>query len=83
MASFLDVRTQKSCDAIKATGVKIYAVLFSHGGQLSADQQAKSMNLLKNCATKPDYAYLATNAASLTSAFSAIAGQIAPPRLTK
>ncbi len=83
MASFLDVRTQKSCDAIKATGVKIYAVLFSHGGQLSADQQARSMNLLKNCATKPDYAYLATNAASLTSAFSAIAGQIAPPRLTK
>ena len=83
MASFLDVRTQKACDAIKDKGVKIYAVLFSHGGQLTAAQVARSMNLLKNCATKPENAYLANNATSLTAAFSAIAGQIAPPRLTK
>ncbi len=83
MASFLDVRTQKACDAIKNKGVKIYAVLFSHGGQLSAAQVTHSMNLLKSCATKPENAYLASSAASLTAAFTTIAGQISPPRLTK
>ena len=46
--------------------------MFNHTGYLTSSQQADAQNLLKQCATKSSYSYVATDSASLQSAFSAI-----------
>ncbi|MFO1167568.1 MAG: hypothetical protein U1E19_05530, partial [Rhodoblastus sp.] len=54
-------------------GITIYTVVFNHTGYLTTQQQTDAQNLLKNCASKTTYSYVATDSATLQSAFAAIA----------
>ncbi|WP_457796600.1 pilus assembly protein TadG-related protein [Methylocystis sp. S23] len=85
LQTFLDKRLKRACDNAKAKGVSIYTVMFNHNGFLSADQQAHSAELLAYCATKPENAYVATDAKALSEAFSniSVAATATPLRLTK
>ena len=69
----LDNRVKDACTAAKNAGVIIYTVTFSHTGYLTSSQQAAAQNLMRNCASKTTYSYVATDSATLQSAFSAIA----------
>jgi Flp pilus assembly protein TadG len=84
-ATYLDNRLAAACTNAKAAGIKIYTVMFNHAGFLTAAQQNHVTSLLQQCASQPTYAYLATDATSLTNAFSAIANSAtaAPLHLTK
>ena len=62
-----------ACDAVKKAGVIIYTVVFNHTGYLTTAQQTDAQNLLRSCASKTTYSYVATDSATLQSAFSAIA----------
>jgi Flp pilus assembly protein TadG len=83
--AFLDSRLQTACTNAKAAGIKIYTVTFNHTGFLTPEQQAHAADMLKQCASKPENAFLATDAASLTSAFSniAVSATSTPLRLTQ
>ncbi|MCC3244147.1 pilus assembly protein TadG-related protein [Methylocystis sp. WRRC1] len=85
LQTFLDDRLKKACDNAKAKGISIYTVMFNHNGFLSATEQARSATLLSYCASKPEYAFLATDSAALNSAFGQIASSAAasPLRLTR
>ena len=85
LQTFLDNRLKAACDNAKAAGIKIYTVLFNHAGGLSGADQAHSAALLQYCASKPEYAYLATDANGLDTAFAQIAVSAAatPLRLTR
>ncbi len=71
--TLMDNRLTAACTAAKNAGVTIYTVVFNHTGYLTSSQQADAQNLLKQCATKTGYSYVATDSASLQTAFSAIA----------
>lgn len=85
LQTFLDNRLKKACDNARQSGIKIYTVLFNHNGALSAADQANSAALLQYCASKPENAFVATNATALESAFAQIAVSAAatPLRLTR
>lgn len=67
------------CDAMKANGTNI--VIYTVGFGITAGSAAA--NVLNYCASGPDYAYLAQNAADLSSAFEQIASNISALRLTQ
>lgn len=71
--TLMDSRTLAACTAAKNAGVTIYTVVFNHSGFLTSSQQSNAQNLLKQCASKTTYSYVATDSATLQSAFSAIA----------
>ena len=71
--TLMDNRLTAACDAAKNAGVIIYTVVFNHTGYLTSSQQSAAQNLLKSCASKSSYSYVATDSATLQSAFSAIA----------
>lgn len=71
--TLMDNRLSAACTAAKNAGVIIYTVVFNHTGYLTSSQQADAQNLLKQCATKPSYSYVATDSSTLQTAFSAIA----------
>ena len=71
--TLMDNRLTAACTAAKNAGVIIYTVVFNHTGYLTTAQQTAAQDLLKNCASKTTYSYVATDSASLQSAFSAIA----------
>lgn len=79
LTTALDARTLLACSNIKATGIKIYTVLFNHSNTLSAAQQAHSLGLLQTCASTPAGALLATDQNSLTAAFGVIGSQSCLP----
>jgi len=66
------------CTKIKNTGVKIYTILYNHGG-VSNDTET----LFKNCASGPQYYFLAPQASDLQTAFQAIGGQLTGVRLSQ
>ncbi|MCB1541683.1 MAG: VWA domain-containing protein [Rhodoblastus sp.] len=71
--TLMDNRLTAACTAAKNAGVIIYTVVFNHTGYLTSSQQSAAQNLLKNCASKTTYSYVATDSATLQSAFAAIA----------
>jgi len=85
LQTFFDNRLKKACDNAKAKGISIYTVMFNHNGFLSSAQQAHSSDLLAYCATKPENAYVATNAQALSDAFAniSVSATATPLRLTK
>ncbi|MCB1542756.1 MAG: VWA domain-containing protein [Methylobacteriaceae bacterium] len=70
--TLMDNRLLAACRNAKAAGVKIYTVTFNHAGYLTSAQQAAAQTLLGQCASQTNYAYTATDAASLTAVFTAI-----------
>ncbi len=72
-SSSIDARTQKACDNLKATAIKVYTVRVIDGNG----------TLLKNCATKPTMYYDVDQAIELNSVFSSIAQNLANLRITK
>ena len=71
--SSIDARTQKVCDNLKATAIKVYTVRVIDGNG----------TLLKNCATKPGMYYDVDQAIELTSVFGSIAQNLANLRIAK
>jgi Flp pilus assembly protein TadG len=70
--TLMNNRLQTACTNAKAAGIKIYTVVFNHGGYLTSQQQTDAQNLLKSCASSPSNSFVATDTSSLTAAFSAI-----------
>lgn len=75
-ASSTNTLTSKTCEAIKADGITIYAVAFS-----VTDPTIKG--ILEKCATKPVNYYNATTVDDLQAAFAKIGSTITAIRLTK
>ena len=71
--TLMDNRLLAACTAAKNAGVIIYTVVFNHTGYLTTQQQTDAQNLLKSCASKTTYSYVATDSTTLQSAFSSIA----------
>ena len=67
----------KLCAAMKAQGIVVYTVGFQVGTTGAA------ADLMKNCATSPDYAYLPTSSTDLSEAFKAIGRDITRLRITR
>lgn len=65
------------CAAMKAQGITVYTVGFQVG------TTGPAADLMKNCATSPDYAYLPASGADLTDAFKAIGRDITRLRITR
>lgn len=80
-STFYDTRLKKACDAVKAKGIKIYTVTFNHAGFLTSAQQTAAANLLSYCATSSSYAFVATDASSLNTAFQTIASSAVASKL--
>ena len=68
--------TQELCTNVKNEDIAVYTIAFE-----VADTDIK--DLLQGCATEPGYYFDAANSAQLSSAFEAIAGQLAQLKLTK
>lgn len=72
--STIDARTQKVCDNLKATNIKVYTVRVIDG----------NATLLKNCATKPSMMYYDVDTAvELNNVFGSIAQNLANLRISK
>lgn len=71
--SSIDSRTEKVCTNAKADNVKVYTVRVIDG----------NANLLRNCATKPDWFYDVNEAWQLNSVFASIAQNLANLRIAK
>jgi Flp pilus assembly protein TadG len=71
--SSIDARTEKVCTNAKADNIKVYTVRVIDG----------NANLLRNCATKPDWFYDVDEAYQLNSVFAAIAQNLANLRIAK
>jgi hypothetical protein len=69
----INARTQKACDNIKVTNIKIYTVRVING----------NATLLQNCASKPDMYFDVEQASELNNVFSAIAQNLANLRISK
>ena len=63
------------CDALKAKGFTVWTVEFENDSTVSSS--------LQDCASSSDHAFPASNAAELSSAFSAIANQVGGLRLSE
>jgi Flp pilus assembly protein TadG len=70
-------QAEKQCAGMKAAGIIVFTVGFDVGNS----QQVK--DLLKNCASGPSYAYLASDGAALKQAFRNIAISISRLRLSR
>lgn len=65
------------CSAMKSQGVTVYTVGFQVG------KTGAAADMMKNCATGPDYAYLPESGADLTEAFKAIGRDITRLRIAR
>lgn len=74
--TYTDNLTASLCSKIKAEGTLIYTVLFD-----VTDSNIE--NLLRNCATKPDMSFVASDAGELLSAFGKIGASLTRLRLTQ
>lgn len=70
-------QAQAMCRAMKAKGVTIYTVGFKVGSETAVQ------NLMRNCATSPDYVYFPDGGTALKIAFRAIAQDINSLRISK
>ena len=73
--SLMTGRTRQACEAAKASGIKIYTVAF----RLESDPA--TLSLLRDCATEPRDAFVASDGASLIESFQNIAREIAKLRI--
>lgn len=72
----LNDRLRTACANAKAKGIAIYTVLFR-------ETDGTARQVMKDCASSPQNAYLATDATGLHAAFTNIAGKITRLRLSK
>src|SRR5262249_40962710 len=72
-ASAIDARTQKVCDNIKASNIKLYTVRVIDG----------DVSLLQGCATKPSMYYDVQQASQLDAVFKSIAQNLANLRIAQ
>lgn len=70
-------QAQSMCAAMKAKGVTVYTVGFKVGSETAVQ------NLMRNCATSPDYVYFPDGGTALKIAFRAIAQDINSLRISK
>ena len=73
----LDTRMASTCSAMKTAGIRIYSITF--GGSPDPTAQA----LFRACATTPAMYWHAPDAATLSTAFRAIGGQLANLRIVE
>lgn len=71
-------QARQTCTAMKDRGLIIYTVGFG----LASETQA-ARDFMRECATGPDYAYMAENNTELIAAFNAIAASITQLRITR
>lgn len=69
-----DALTENLCRNIKADGILIFTVAFTV-------DNARTQTMLRNCASRPDYFYLANNSLELESAFNQIGTSLTRLRL--
>lgn len=74
--TFLNERLQTACANARAKGVTVYTVLFRETNQ-------DAVNMLRQCASQPGYAFNAVNGADLAAAFGTIGSQISKLRLVR
>ncbi len=70
-----DVPARDACDRIKARGVLVYGIAFS--------STAQNAQIVRDCASGPDYYFYAPDAASLQTAFREIVTRIKKIRITR
>ncbi|MDQ8029482.1 MAG: ubiquitin-activating E1 FCCH domain-containing protein [Brevundimonas sp.] len=70
-------QTETLCRAMKAQGIIVYTVGFQ------VAEEGNAADLMRDCATGPDYAYLPSSSAELRDAFSAIGRNITQLRISK
>ena len=72
----LNTRLTDVCTAMKNNNIYVYTIAFNNPG-------TTIQNLLRNCATSPDYYFNSPTSSSLTAAFSAIGDSLANLRVSK
>mgnify|MGYP001420484634 CR=1 FL=1 len=72
----INAKTIAACNAAKATGIKVFTVAFG------TDISSTGLNLLRQCATTPDEAYIASDESALIQAFQNIGREIAKLRVS-
>lgn len=72
----LDSRLNAVCNSMKAAGINVYTVAFRNPG-------ATIETLLRNCATKAEFYFPATNSVALKEAFQVIGGSLSNLRVSK
>lgn len=72
----LDNRLEEVCDAVKSNDILVYTIAFGNPGTTIE-------NLLRDCATKPEYFFDSTNNGELQSAFEQIGDSLANLRISK
>jgi Flp pilus assembly protein TadG len=75
-ASSIDTRERKTCDNIKAAGIKIYAV------QVNTDHEATS-TLLQNCASDTSKFFLLTSSTQIVTTFAQIGTALSNLRIAQ
>lgn len=74
--SQLDTKLSTVCSAMKAKGIIIYTILFD-------ETDSNIQNLLRNCATSPDYYFNSPTESELQAAFQTIGDSLANLRLSQ
>jgi Flp pilus assembly protein TadG len=74
--AYLNQRMEAACSNIKQTGIVVMTVLFRTTTPSVIDR-------MRQCASTPQLAYMASDAASLKTAFEAVAAEVTRLRLTK
>lgn len=72
----VNARMAKACEIAKSKGIEIYTVLFNVS-------DAQTENLMKQCATKPPFAYKASTSQELVDSFRQIGKNLTDLRLSK
>ena len=74
--TYVNQRMQKACEFAKAENIQIYTVAFNVTDEAT-------LTLLRDCATKPPYAYSASTASELVDAFRSIGTSLTELRLSR
>jgi hypothetical protein len=72
----INTRMTTLCTAMKAKGVIIYTIVLQ-------ENDTATQNLYRNCASKPEYAFLSPTAADLAAIFKQIATQLSNLRVAQ
>ena len=71
----LDGKLTQACNAAKAQGITVMTILFRESSQ-------RAINNVRDCASRPDLFFRASDKASLDQAFQDVAGQISHLRIS-
>ncbi len=74
--AYADARMEKACEIAKAQNIQIYTVAFNVTDEAT-------LTLLRDCATRPPYAFSASTSSELVDAFRSIGTSLTELRLTK